>query len=424
MKSLKLFLAVLYIPIFAAIFISPYSGTFYLLIYASLFILVMLQKRNSNRYFIMNIVLFIKFSIVFIILNSFHLVDGNELLMAVRQSLPFAIVLGLILFLSKYNQEELTKLIERAFHLAGIMFIIQFILSAYESINNIYLVKDFNWALSEINKSTIESRFILNIFSININFLSIFTHAFSGLLGHHNYWAVQLPFYNLFFLILYHKSGKTYYLVLIALVLIAILLNTTRAGIITILLTDIFYVLFLNKRKNKTYYVIAYGTLFLLIYSIFMLAVNLSYYFEQTDTLTVRSEWYTAFYQQIIGSGLRLFFGYGISQIDQIMVNIRAYNFESAFFSILFENGLMGLSLFIIFLVKIIIQGRKFSFINKYFSYLIVFNIVGVSATIGGVITFYAFQFVALIYIYNVITDPSYNEALALQTALLIKNNT
>ena len=221
---------------------------------------------------------------------------------------------------------------------------------------------------------------------------------------------------------MYYKTKKNYYLFLIILVFIAILLNTTRVAIFTILITDIIYVLFVKKRKTFSYHLISFSAVFLIAYLFSKLAVNFLQYFDQTDTITGRIEWYTVFYKHIFTSEFPLFIGYGRNELEQIMTNLRAYNFESAFFSIMYANGIIGLSFFIIFLVKIITQGRGSSFINKYFNYLIVFNILGVSLTIGGVITFYAFQFVALIYIYNVITDPSYNETRAVQTTFS-KNN-
>jgi len=123
-----------------------------------------------------------------------------------------------------------------------------------------------------------------------------------------------------------------------------------------------------------------------------------------------------------MGNRRALIFGYGMPSIDQVMTNIGVVNFESAFFTILYAYGLFSLIVFVFFLIKIVTQGRKLSILNKYINYLIVFNIVGVSLTIGGVITFYAFQFVALIYVYNIITDPRYNEVFLRKNTLFINN--
>ncbi len=412
MKNHNALLAVLYFPIFGPIIVSPYNVRFYLLIYVSLIILLLLPKGDTDRYFLHKVALLFTFSILFMLLVTvLEVIHGTQFLLIIRQSLTYVIVIGIILFLSKYKKEALIKILERTFYFVGIMFILQFILSAYESMNNIFLVNDYNWALSGLYVTSLDNRFILKIFDIDTGFLRVFTHPFSGLLGQHNYWAVQLPFYNLIFLIMYHKTKMKYYLFLIILVFIAILLNTTRAGILIILMTDIFYVLYLNKRKIFTYYAVSFLTILLLVYVIPQLAVNFFQYFQQTDTLTGRIESYSIFYWNIFTGDFPILFGYGSNQVIQIMNNLMEYNFESAFFTILYVNGLIGLALFMIFLVKIVTQGRKFSFINKYFSYLIVFNIVGISLTIQGVLGFYAFQFVALVYIYNVISDPTYNEA-------------
>lgn len=421
MKNLKLFLAVLYIPIFAAIFLNPYNIKFYLLIYASVCLLLLSMPKDSNKYFFNRVVILMKFSIVFLLYSSFmEYIHGTSISLIIRGSLPYILSIGIIIFLSKFNKERLIRFIEESFFYIGIFFIIQLVLSAYESVLNIYLVKEFNWALPDMYNSMVGNRFFLNIFGIDTSFLNIFLHPFSGILGQHNYWAYQLPFYNLIFLIIYQHSKKKYFLVLIILVIIAALLNTTRAAILTIFVTNIIYFLYLKENKNNRFNILKWLIFILTAYIISKLAVNFLEYFERTDTLTIRFEWYNTFFQHIFTEDFPFLFGYGTPELDRIMNKLKAYNFESAFFSLLYTYGFMGLIIFLYLAVSIWRQAKRLSKPNNYFNYLLVMNIVGVSLTIGGVLNFFTFQFVILFYIYSIITDRNYIESRVVDTYLFM----
>ncbi|NQV18414.1 MAG: hypothetical protein HQ534_07725 [Armatimonadetes bacterium] len=415
MKRTKiLFLIVLYTPIFAGIFIA-HNIKFTLLIYFTLVLLLFFIKLKPNRYFLREINPIVHFLIFFIILQTFQLFyKGGGLRELLRYSTVCFISITIILLLSSYKPEYTIKFLDKIFYFIGVIFIIQFVLSGYESINNIYLDKVHNWALPT-DYASISNRWLLQVIGIEFDFLQYIIHPFSGLLGQHNHWGAQLPFYNLIFLIMYYKTKSKYFLFLLVLVFIAVLLNTTRAAIFTIMATDIFYIIIFAKKKTRLYHLTISAFIAILLFYIVDIIQNFSIYFSKSNTLEGRASYYPIFIEYIFSNKFPIFWGHGLREMGTIGYKLQSLggasggSLESGFFPLVFFNGYIGLFLYLIFLVRIVIQGKKFSRIHRYFSFLIVMNIIGISLTIGGVLTNYAFQFVTLIYIYNVVSDRLYN---------------
>jgi hypothetical protein len=379
--------------------------------------LLLFKKNDIDRYFLKKTALFFHLTLLLLAVITFlEFINRTELIIIIRESLPFILGLGIILFLASNKDEERIRVLERTFYFIGLFFLIQFILSAYESLLNIYFVKEFNWALHDMYSSSVGRRFILNIFNIDTSFLDVFYHPFSGILGQHNYWAYQLPFYNLIFLIMYHNTKGRYYFFLLVMVFLAILLNTTRAGIIAIAITDLFYILFLRKKNGSKNYTVILLAIIIAAYYFTNISLNILGYFQKTDTITIRVDWYSVFLKHIFSGDFPFISGYGNSGLVSVMHKLRAYNFESAFFQIFYTHGLIAFSIFMALLIGIVLQGRNFSQLNKYFSYLLVFNIIGVSLTIGGILNYFTFQFVTIIYVYIAITDPSYKKTALFNT--------
>ena len=419
-RTTILFLILLYTPIFAGIFM-PHNIKFHLLIYLTMGLLIFSKKLHTSRYFLKKVKPIFQFLIFFTILFSLQLFyKMSGLYYFIDVLTVYFLSITIILFLSNYRKNSLIKFLENVFYLVGVMFLIQFVLSAYESINYFYLDEAHNWALPYVEKDyttlptdyvSIRKRWLPQIIGIDFGLLDYFRLPFSGLLGQANFWAVQLPFYNLIFLLMYHKTKRKYFLFLVFLVLAAILLNTTRSAIFTILLTDIIYMLFIGKSKKYNYMTISGAVILLFIYTADIVR-NFLIYFKGSNTLTGRIETYISLLQYSRLSEIPLVWGYNVQQLLDIeRYHLLGRGFESYFFDVLFYNGIFGLFLFIYLLLKIMTQGRKFSTVNKYFSILIVINIIGISLTINGPVSDYAFSFVTILYIYNVVSDPSYNES-------------
>ena len=409
--SLLLFLAVLYTPIFGGLFI-PHNIKLNLAKLLTMMLLILSAKFKINRYFVKRIKPIFQFCVFFLFLDLLQLIyKGVDIRRIIDYQTIYLIPITLVLFLSHYKNNSIIKFLENVFYLVGVMFLLQFILSAYESINNIYLDPIHNWALNHITSHSIRSKWLLQVIGIDFSLLDRFIHPFSGLLGQSNFWAVQLPFYNLIFLYMHYKTRRKYFMLLVVLVFSAILLNTTRSAIFIILVTDIFYMLFIGESKRFNYVTIG-GVVILLFIYIGDIVYNFIIYFEQSDSLTGRLATYNTLSQFSMLSEIPLIWGYSVPQILNIeYVYLGGMGFESYFFDVLFYNGIFGFLLFIYLLMKILKQGRKFSTINKYFSFLIVMNIIGISLTINGPVTDYAFSFVTILYIYNVVSDRSYNES-------------
>lgn len=403
----------------------PHNNKFQLILYFTIGIVILETKLQIGKYFLNRVNPIFQFCLFFFLLEMMQsLIKRDPYGRLMYLLVPYTLALAIILYLSNNKKEYTLKFLERVFFFVGIFFIIQFALSIYESMNNMYFDNAHNWALTYGYSNSVRNRWLLQVVGLDFNFLNLFAHPFSGLLGQQNFWASQLPFYNLIFLYMFYKSRRRYFLFLIFLVLIAVLFNTTRAAIFTIFITDIIYKLFIDRSK-KYNYIIILGSIILLCLIIIAYRNSFLSYLSQSDTLSIRLENYSLLKQFFVTRDFPLLLGFDLKQLHKIENSyLDGFGFESYFFDVLFANGIIGLFLFVFFLVRIVRQARKFTTTNKYFGFLIFLNIVGVSLTLNGIMQAYTLPFVTLIYIYNVVTDSSYNTNLNFQNINNLKPST
>ena len=401
----------LYIPIF--IKLNDFgSHNFKLIVFffIGLLLLHFILKKDSNKLnndYLLILKPFIRFNLLFMGLTILQVVYYYENYISEIQALSIYMMgyissITIILFLSNYAKRHISIILHNLSYVIGIMFIIQLGLSAYESINNIYLIEsDGIWLSEYVDEAKYVKRSILPMMGVDI---SMFHFPFTGMLSQWNHWGTQLPFYNLFFLYMIWK-GKKFFLPLIFLVIIASVMNTTRVGLASILITDYLFYSRIFRRRNKLipamWLIIFFVSLFLgeVIYK------NISEYLSSTDTLTSRILAYPVFLSYALDNFSSTLIGFGYREAGKLNI-IFGQGFESQIFSTLFYSGLLGLYLVTVFFTRVWIHGNRLpSSKRRFFNKLIILNMLGVSLTLNMVFTIHTFPFVTLIYIMNSLSD-------------------
>jgi hypothetical protein len=291
---------------------------------------------------------------------------------------------------------------------------VQFVLSAIESYYGFFFVRDY---FSAMRLGGFEKRSLFPLIGLPDPF-TVLNFGFSGLLGAHNFWGSQLPFYNLIFYLAYEQTRKRYYLMMMGCVFAAILLNTTRVSTLTILITDLI-LLIRNARGNK--FRLALLTVPLLVslpFLISSLVQELSFLSSsQTDNLLIRLRiWDLALYY-VTEHPASLLFGLGFPTMQTFVLSLTELlgygrvlsSFENAFFDIVFSYGFVGLSTYLYLLYRIIIFTTPQKGVH-FLSLLLAFNILGVSVTLGGILYEFVLPFVTLIFVCLVLAIGNPND--------------
>ena len=310
---------------------------------------------------------FLVLNIFLIFLGALHIYTGRSTISIYSGNLHGVFLsLAIIYYLSKFSDTDILEIFQKIVPFVAFAFIVQFILSYYESVTGRIIAQGYDW-LNESNYfqfAKMSNRLIFNIIGINIaDYLSL-KIPFSGLLGQHNYWGTQLPFYNLIFWSQYFTCKKRIFLGLLLLVLLSAIFNTSRFGIFAILVTDIFL---LNKFVvNKKHFLkISYSILFIAVFAHYwsVLSIRSKEYFDTINTLHARIINYKLFSDKLFDRDTyEILFGSGALGVERFMIHVLGYvtSFESQFFATMLGNGLIGLGLLIYFLFKIVKQSLGF----------------------------------------------------------------
>ena len=399
----------LFFPLLNITLFNPYVYPILLLIFILFFYILNNFITSKKVYKITNI-----FYLNLIIFNSFELITiffkglyDNDLLNAYRISLPF---LGSLLIINLLKQKEILKEFNYklffnkfSFYL-GIFVIIQVLLSMYESVTGNYLV-------STKYLGSNETRDILIIFGYSLSNLLGFRFLFGGIYFHHNVFGTVLLLYNFIFLIRYYESRKLIFLLFLTVVFIAVLGNTSRFAIFTIILTNliIFYKIF----KKTTKFVIIPITVVLLSLYFNSLIHKWNLYFNQSNSLIVRENlWSYLFKTKILSFNLKeTFIGLGIHDYINFASDFSGKSsLENTYLIQFVLLGIIGLSSFLfVFHIYPLLKARRIFGSEKIFIVLFVLNIF--LPSLVGATFFYFPCYILLSIIYSkisFISKPSY----------------
>jgi hypothetical protein len=277
---------------------------------------------------------------------------------------PLIFAIGFGLYLDRISPEELRECALPMVKALGAIFVVQLVLSAYESWSGDYITANVSelYDIYNVDLGFLEERILLSMITSSSAFLSALKIPFSGMLGQHNYWGTQLPFYNLLFWYALRRTERRQWWVLLALVIVACIFNSSRFGITSVLLTDgiLLYVFYPRLRKMLVFaaVLIAAGV----AWSIAGILAAWGEYFEKADTLTGRltsyDQYLAYFFTQ---SPLVMALGAGLSVFGELSLQITGEwnSFESELFYRLFLNGIVGLGLVLGVIGWIWKQGRR-----------------------------------------------------------------
>lgn len=409
-----LFFFVIYAPLFGQMFLGFRENSktvSYGIVF--LFLCALFFRALNHRFDIMPYWIMVLLCLCFIGIGIFHLVFGTDRVSDfLYQNYGYVLSLSLLAYLATFKDLGRQIILEKIFALVGIAFLFQFCISAYEASLGYYIAAQAEWLNSGTYTVTLSNRFLLNVLSPNIGglmFGNVFFHPLSGLLGQHNYWGTQLPFYNLIFLLMYLQKGERKYLVLLFFVCLAILLNTSRFGIAAILLTYLVTAIYIVKfSKFKRMLVVAISGLSLALLIIFspILLERASQYFKSQDTLTYRLTRYPALAKTFtLSSIVSVLLGNSTSEVSDLISKSRVVNtsLEAQVLSTLYNQGVIGLGISIFCLVIFFVQVRKMPKFWRLAGYLLLLNIFCVSLISDLVFHYSSLVFVTLLYVYILI---------------------
>lgn len=183
-----------------------------------------------------------------------------------------------------------------------------------------------------------------------------FNYGFSGLLGQANRFGVMLVFYNLLFMTQLRSQFRWIFGSLMGLVLLAALLNTTKTSIGTIAVTDLLYFTFQGGRTRILRIVLVFGSF--LVVAIPFAGVVSEYALKDkggSNNLVLRAEHWQRLWDYYRVNGLtnpsNVLFGFDMSHLSSDGAATDAAfqgSFENEFLLLLFNFGLLGLSIFLI----------------------------------------------------------------------------
>lgn len=361
------------------------------------------------------------FNLFYIALVVLHLILlMSTVRLAAQWILGNILSIALISYFSRFDREEVIVLLERTFGVIAAVFLVQLSVSAYESYQGSYLEGGALWDEASgpnigIEAEELETRIIFRLFTSELGFLSQFTLPFSGLLGQHNYWGTQLPFYNLIFLYLFHVRRKRRWIILAALSLLAAILNTSRFGIIAILVSDVVLFLWETRGRWKFLKLVTVLVLAVPLWKMATAAVHsIDDYSQVFNTLLYRFELYQRSWAYFESRDiLNIVFGVGAESIADI-ARRGIGSFESEFMSKMVLTGIVGLTLFLVFLFRMGFQSARMTNYPQVMGYLITFNIITVSLISNLVFVYSVVGVVTLLYVYNVEMYAAKQQTLAI----------
>lgn len=391
MKKVLPLALVIFFPLLSNIFLIFFKVELVLINYLNIFIFsffVIKNKGNKKTIYDNTILIWIiNFNILFVLINFINsIILSQNILYFLGRNYAHILCLPLIFYLQRVNAKDFNEIWYNISLWIGIIFLTQLFFSVLFSLYNIESVFDsFDWSGT---RGGIISQDIYDISGRIAEFYFTkeielpFQLVFTGLLGQHNHWGTQLPFYNLIFLYNYFQgNSKKFYFILICLVTFAIVFNTSRFGIIAVIVTDVFFLFLVSQMGKKIKKIILFLICFLFISNYNLVTENIERMYELSSSFRTRENtWVVIEREFYAGSLYNILFGSSADQISQMRQKLVWEDFENLSYQILFEEGLIVFLIFIFILLKIIINAFKLSKLNKFTALFVVVNIIFVSA--------------------------------------------
>jgi hypothetical protein len=128
----------------------------------------------------------------------------------------------------------------------AICLVVQIGISTAESIQG-QLFGQYEMGLPNIVKTDIESRDVLSIWGISQRSITGLNFPLTGLIGQHNLFGIMLACYNLFFLLVYEATRKKWILLVLTVIILGLIGNSTRSALVVTLVSDYLVINYVNK---------------------------------------------------------------------------------------------------------------------------------------------------------------------------------
>jgi hypothetical protein len=394
-------LLALYLPIFGMVL--PFIGEIPRLVDLSIalvlsMILIKIKRsENALRYIRKNAPVIVFGVYCFLVMLSKGVVAGDWL---VGFHLPEGLLLGtLIIFWLIYSnalvkyEEFLNKLTSSL----GLFLFLQVMISVYES----YYGRAVGRPSGEF--FSLAQRDMLSLFGTSLTSLFGLQTAFTGLMGQYNIFGVVLTFYNLLFLKQFVETRRVIFLLLMILVFVAVIGNSTRACFLAVLITDLLaLVAFVRKGFLKYLVVLALSVLIVSVVS--DIASGWEAYISRSDTLTFRFQVWNYVSSYVPQNPMSILFGLPLSILYDISSTIwgggTLGSYENQYLRLYVYNGLIGLFLFVyLFIISPIVNVRPLDKNDKIISRLFGLNVLLTSLTLDVFDYFAAYLLAMLLYL-------------------------
>jgi hypothetical protein len=330
--------------------------------------------------------------------------EGAGILMFLAKHYGVIVALGIVFYFERTKSEQVLDIGRRWGNIAIIMFFIQFIYSIYESsVATDFLVNSYDWNTTKFMQDYFPAADLVDRLQINYFFEKLnvpFHITFSGLLGQHNHWGTQLPFYFLLFGYLYFSipGNAKKYLVCMFLVLIASVFNTSRFCIISIVVSFLVFFFVCSRFSSRTKKIVGILGIAALAISAQQIFETINTYIDATDTFTPRVNTWTVLLDFLFTRGtFSTLFGSTYAQIAVISQKLDWKDYENLGFTFSFERGMPFFFLFLVFLGFIIYRAQLLAPLQKTFARLLVINIILVSLWCNVLMRYSSFGLVAIL---------------------------
>lgn len=369
---------------------------------AAMFLITSMLHARQSEHIVLRFFFWI--CVLFMIIGFLNLVrEGYGLLSFLARHYGIPVALGIVAYCSRMSAENRRSISIKFTAGIGIFFLFQLGFSVYESLQSSdFLVNSYDWntankSLEYYSALELKERLQIDFFFNQLNVP--FQMTFSGMLGQHNHWGTQLPFYFLLFGYTYFSTDRKhkYLLVLMGLVGVASLLNTSRFGMISILINGISFFFILSAFPRWVKQFIALFAVGVLLYYLDVIIENITIYIALTDTFSSRVDtWEVLGNIMFDRSFISSLFGSPFSELQYISQKLEWEDYENLGFTLIFERGVPYAMLFVAFVSTIVVKARSLRQPERMMIWLLVVNMILVSLWSNVLFRFTSFGFVAL----------------------------
>jgi hypothetical protein len=320
--------------------------------------MLLVALSRSHRLEDRSMLYLVRFCLLFLLiglLNFFR--EGRGFFAFIAKQSGVFLALALAMYFATFDPVERQAVLRKLVPVMVIGFAIQLALSVYESIVlGDFLVQSYDWNTSGAEFGSempnIEDRLQTGLIFSGLQLP--FNTPFSGMLGQHNHWGTQLPFYNLVFVYAFLDRLVSRWWTAPAVILapIAAIFNTSRFGVMSILIVDVaFFALAAKVPRWVKGTILAIPVLLLLVNIEAIIDLGTTYV-NMTDTFGGRVETWSTAWPQVITRGVFDFvFGSTNSIIADIQRQLDWADFENLALSLMMEKGVLVMGAFLAMLV-------------------------------------------------------------------------